>query len=502
MMSDRRRRLTWQLGTLALFVFGAIAVAAIALVVEGEDDSRVEARSFMCRPADDTCAQRYLVAVTAASGPRAAITLVERLKSDGRLAASVDEHQLAHHIGRETARRFGVNGASFARCTSALNYGCAHGFFEYALGRAASPQAAAVTICDTGRDEGISRFSCYHGVGHGVLMAKAYDLGAALAICDSLSDAIAQDGCWQGAFMENVNAGLRNEARPGTFRANDPFAPCSHVAARHLHECYINHAGWLMHLAGNDLAKAATLCLRLTSQLSSTCAQSLGLMVTNPSWQATLTGGSQAGEVERTAWTLCGRFPRALRRDCVIGGLDNLANFEGLDLTRTSRFCSIVSSERAICYRQLGLNLRRRTSAARARALCAELRSGSAACVAGTRDFVPQQRVRARVVVERSAAKPPPAPATIGARVEMRARAFSPRIATIDIGEAVTFVNVGAAGKWPASNPHPVHTLYQGFDAGRVIAPGTSWSFTFTARGRWTYHDHLSPEIEAVIVVR
>ena len=245
------------------------------------------------------------------------------------MAASADVHQLAHQIGRETARRFGISRASFERCTSSFNYGCAHGFFEYALGRSSSPQTAAREICESDADaDSVSRFSCYHGVGHGVLMAKAYDLFAALRICDSLSDAVAQDGCWQGTFMENVNAALRNEARPGIFRREDPFSPCSRVAERYVHECYINHAGWLVHLTGNNLAKAAGLCLRLTSQVGSICAQSLGLMVTNPSWQATLAPSLHGRGLEESAWILCGRFPRALRRDCVIGGLDNLANFD------------------------------------------------------------------------------------------------------------------------------------------------------------------------------
>jgi plastocyanin len=186
----------------------------------------------------------------------------------------------------------------------------------------------------------------------------------------------------------------------------------------------------------------------------------------------------------------------------VIGGLDNLANFDELDVTRTSRFCALAAGERSICYRQLGLNLRRRTDEDSANDLCAETGAGNApACVSGVHSFVVPPRATARAPVPRPK-QPPPSRGPIGARIEMRAHAFDPRVVTIEAGEAVTFVNVTPEDKWPASNPHPVHTLYPGFDAGRSIIPGGSWSFTFTLRGRWTYHDHLSPDTEGVIVVR
>ena len=88
------------------------------------------------------------------------------------------------------------------------------------------------------------------------------------------------------------------------------------------------------------------------------------------------------------------------------------------------------------------------------------------------------------------------------AEIEMRAESFEPSVLTVDAGESVTFVNESGEDKWPASNDHPTHERYPGFDARRVIAPGGSWSFTFERRGRWRYHDHLSPEIEGEIVVR
>jgi plastocyanin len=89
-----------------------------------------------------------------------------------------------------------------------------------------------------------------------------------------------------------------------------------------------------------------------------------------------------------------------------------------------------------------------------------------------------------------------------GTVVRMSAEAFRPPLVTIERGESVTFRNESGGDKWPASDVHPTHELYRGFDAQRAVLAGESWSFTFERSGRWTYHDHLSPNVKGTIVVR
>ena len=63
-------------------------------------------------------------------------------------------------------------------------------------------------------------------------------------------------------------------------------------------------------------------------------------MVTNPTWQAALGPDLvQARKPEAViSAQLCGRFPAAGRKDCVIAGVDNLANFDRLETKRGVRF--------------------------------------------------------------------------------------------------------------------------------------------------------------------
>ncbi len=71
--------------------------------------------------------------------------------------------------------------------------------------------------------------------------------------------------------------------------------------------------------------------------------QSIGLMVTNPVWQAQLSRNAGKKSQSAVAWELCSRFPAAGRENCVIAGVDNLANFDQLKADRQKSFCAEVT---------------------------------------------------------------------------------------------------------------------------------------------------------------
>lgn len=78
---------------------------------------------------------------------------------------------------------------------------------------------------------------------------------------------------------------------------------------------------------------------------------------------------------------------------------------------------------------------------------------------------------------------------------------FNPREIGIKKGGKVTWVNQSQNSVWPASNPHPIHTDYHGFDALRGLANGESYSFTFDKVGSWKYHNHLNPSMRGEVKV-
>ena len=99
--------------------------------------------------------------------------------------------------------------------------------------------------------------------------------------------------------------------------------------------------------------------------------------------------------------------------------------------------------------------------------------------------------------------------------IHMTQNGFEPKEVTIEQGDTVIFENRDTKGRWPASNIHPTHRLYQDndiemcgresktipFDACDVIPPGESYSFSFIHAGEWGLHDHLSPNFKGTIIV-
>jgi plastocyanin len=463
---------------------------------------QLEQKPYRCGKESEHCAISYLQKLTTKYGPQASLGVLGSLETTGRIDPTFDTHQLAHLVGEATAKRFGANKQAFGLCPQTFNYGCVHGFFIYVLGRSPNPSKAATTICDSGgQGPLVPTFNCWHGVGHGVMMARGNDLQASLDVCDSLGSPSAADGCWQGVFMENVNAVFRDQARPGVFSPSHPLRPCTRVLDAYKQECFINQAGWLAHLANDDIGKASRYCLSAPTKYVSACAQSIGLMVTNPSWQLPFAGRPKGRSFEQIAWELCSRFLARLQRDCVLGGVDNLANFDQLDVKRSDAFCALTGRLQKTCYREIGVNLTRRTTdVSVVKAHCNELSLHSADCIAG---ITQGQLPAAPIKVPNATPEKPQAQATgkPSATVRMTKDGYSPRVLKIEQGQTVEFVNDSSQDYWPASDPHPIHTDYPGFDAQKTILPGQSWDFSFNRAGRYGYHNHLAPETHAEIVI-
>jgi plastocyanin len=85
--------------------------------------------------------------------------------------------------------------------------------------------------------------------------------------------------------------------------------------------------------------------------------------------------------------------------------------------------------------------------------------------------------------------------------VSYTASGFQPHSITIKKGQTVTWTNKDSDELWVASNPHPTHTDYPGFDELKSIPTGQTYSFTFTKVGNWGYHNHLNPSQQGIVVV-
>jgi plastocyanin len=85
--------------------------------------------------------------------------------------------------------------------------------------------------------------------------------------------------------------------------------------------------------------------------------------------------------------------------------------------------------------------------------------------------------------------------------VTMSEDGFSPKEVKIPAGGAVVFLNKGTKAHRPASDPHPEHTDYYGFDSLVGVSTGSTYTFTFTKVGTWKYHDETDPKKTGTIIV-
>jgi plastocyanin len=93
-----------------------------------------------------------------------------------------------------------------------------------------------------------------------------------------------------------------------------------------------------------------------------------------------------------------------------------------------------------------------------------------------------------------------PAPKTV--TVNYTSAGFSPASITINKGDTVKFVNNSTDSMWVASDPHPAHTDYPGFDELSSAPQGGSYSFTFNKIGTWGYHNHRNSRMHGTVVVQ
>lgn len=78
---------------------------------------------------------------------------------------------------------------------------------------------------------------------------------------------------------------------------------------------------------------------------------------------------------------------------------------------------------------------------------------------------------------------------------------FEPAHVRIKAGTTVTFTSARDKQFWPASNPHPSHGLFPGFDPKRPIPPNESWSFVPDKPGVWGFHDHIRSYYTGILYV-
>lgn len=520
----------------------------------GSVQERLDCYATLCEP-NYQCAEAIIANATYIDGPVVGSLIIHDMITQPALFNTLtDGHELSHIVGRTTAKAGGINGDAFESCPDDFLYGCPHGFFEQALAEyEGASRDVATKICESVTTEPIAstKFYCYHGVGHGIMMAKANDIYESLRICDQMPSERAKQGCWQGAFMENINAFITNVDREGVFKADDPLAPCSLVPLAYQWNCYENHSAYLVNQTKYDLTKAAELCLNAESSKASACILSLAQLTTNPGWQSSLLaskpeqGGGKEEFLQRGVY-MCSNFPTSMVSQCYVYAVNNLINYDLWQ--QAGEYCGLVpESEVENCVARVGSRMYfGLLGTDQKKQYCNYLQPKHVGtCLAYARGELTYREINASDTDEalddlswfgrflhwlQSIFKQPEPvrpvtlipeelPPNLNRTVNdgtvtdrslvqnslvirlLPGGTFEPATLTIKAGQTVTWVNNTDDAFWPASDNHPTHQLLSEFDARKPLKPDEAYSYTFNKVGSWTFHDHLTPRATGVIIV-
>lgn len=262
--------------------------------------------------------------------------VMDRLLVDSGDGNLKDCHQQAHNVGRVAYKIYGSE--AFTYGNSACHSGFYHGAMEEFLKEEGTFDLASKIkdVCSQ-FSTSFSNFECLHGVGHGVMAYKNYDLPEALATCDLLETNYESSSCYGGVFMENIVAAQGSGAVPGhetKWVSNDPHFPCNTLedGTAMMRECYTMQTSWMLTLLRGNLDAVSAECLKSVAGYEGTCFQSLGRDV--------------AGYMLRDPHKIvdaCERMPKDYRERCLLGAEYVIMDFFGEELARqAAELCDLA----------------------------------------------------------------------------------------------------------------------------------------------------------------
>jgi hypothetical protein len=186
--------------------------------------SRVATQCTVAGAMSDECLRGHLDSTLKASGEVTAFAVLGSLSKSGMIDGR--DHALAHHLGRVAYGLAGAPAQALADCPATMGSGCLHGVVE-AYFEAKGPDASILGLCSfSGPGASHATHQCWHGVGHGVYMARGDDWAGAVTLCATISEYMDRVNCSSGVFMQNLmNASVGGKAGAMAGMAHDAAMP-------------------------------------------------------------------------------------------------------------------------------------------------------------------------------------------------------------------------------------------------------------------------------------
>ena len=216
-----------------------------------------------------TCFRSYFEKITTEVSASAAIAEAIKLKAQ----RIVNEcHLFAHFTGEINLEKYNFDvGKAFSTCTTGCNNGCFHGVLQrYIQSKVDLPDMASriKNICDSLGTDLNAQFTCFHGVGHGLVAHNDLPLQNAIKECETFRDVGGEDICIGGIFMENMVQYIYLELPEDQLKEILPEI-CASIESTNqfqMYSCMYNITLGLMDYTGYDIERTKKLCEGLQEQ--------------------------------------------------------------------------------------------------------------------------------------------------------------------------------------------------------------------------------------------
>lgn len=175
-----------------------------------------------------------------------------------------DEHELAHIIGEASFQKNGYGG--FEICDSFMRYACYHGVILEAIRRNGYNEGVMKNLAEGCRELNRNRTTitaCIHGIGHGIMWVKSYDLVPSYQECEHMFDEeVDRFFCYDGVSMENVVRRSERQVVKNNLESKDPLYPRNAIPMQYQAACAREHIHHVRRAFYNkDTAQTAEYCL-------------------------------------------------------------------------------------------------------------------------------------------------------------------------------------------------------------------------------------------------
>ncbi len=283
------------------------------------------------------CLEAFLLGMVRQGRVRLAMGALSRLGAEDR-GVRRRGHEFSHVVGINAWAPGKDIGEVYGQCTELFQSGCYHGVIQAYFAWTGTDSATVAGLCmqPAIAQSAWLRFQCVHGVGHGLVQARALHLPRALEGCDQMREPFDRESCYGGAFMEFIvgSRGQSHHPRVGppadsaeehhehaepdpapAFKFRDPndlLYPCTAVGEKYRRQCYQMQPGIVYETARGDVQKMARACDGAPEHHRRSCYQGIGTYIS----------GLTARDTDRTI-RICSLGDPGYREWCFVGVVKN-----------------------------------------------------------------------------------------------------------------------------------------------------------------------------------